>query len=300
MVEAANWIIEINADRKTGDIRFCIAPTASTLDRLPDAVPREFVLPHPSPKLGPYFQARILKRTGVVVAGGDNQLRKWAGRSSGVRVFMEGFRVLPYGEPTDDWLQLDKETAERTRWSLDPESELTGQLRKAERDAEAGLIHLPNKHYFGAVFLTEREAPGLQMLVNREGFIPNQSLVDLAIIVRTGIDLSTRVQMAASQRKRAQHRAQRQASDENQAGRFLSATQLTQQHVSEAKAHAAKARELVSAGRAESANREILSALSQVESITAQSEESSQEAAMFRVLASVSFRLTNSFALATN
>jgi signal transduction histidine kinase len=75
--------------------------------------------------------------------------------------------------------------------------------------------------------------------------------------------------------------------DEDRAGQFLSVTQITQQHVSEAKAHAAKARELVSAGRVESANREILSALSQVESITAQSEEASQEAAMFRVLASV-------------
>jgi signal transduction histidine kinase len=286
MVEAANWIIEIDADRKTSEVKYYIAPTSSTVDRLSDAVPREFKMPHPSPKQGPFFQARILKRTGVVVRG-DDQLKKWAGRSSGVRVFMEGFRILPYGEPTDDWLKLDKDTAERGRWSLDPEAELTGQLRKAERDAEAGLIHLPNKHYFGAVFLTDRNAPALRMLVNREGFIPNQSFEDLATIVRTGIDLSTRVQMAASQKSRAEHRAQRQTSDEDQAERFLSATQIAQQRVSEAKAHVAKARELVSAGKIESAGREFLSALSQVESVTAQSEAASQEAAMFRVLASV-------------
>jgi len=223
MVEAANWIIEIDADRRAGEVKYHIAPTSSTLDRLSDAVPREFAMPHPSPKEGPFFQARILKRTGVVP--GDDQLKKWAGRSSGVRVFMEGFRVLPYGTPTDDWLQLDRDTAERGRWSLDPESELTGQLRKAERDAEAGLIHLPNKHYFGAVFLTERNSPALRMLVNREGFIPNQSFEDLTTIVRTGIDLSTRVQMAASEKKRAEHRARRQTPDEGQAEQFLSATQ---------------------------------------------------------------------------
>jgi signal transduction histidine kinase len=283
MVEAANWIIEIDADRKSGQIKFYVAPTSSTLDRLDDAVPREFVMAHPSPKQGPFFQARILKRTGVV--GGDEQLKKWAGRSSGIRVFMEGFRVLPYGEPTDDWLQLDKDTAERGRWSLDADSDLTGQLRKAERDNDAGLIHLPNKHYFGAVFLTERNAPALRMLVNREGFIPNQSFLDLATIVRTGIDLSTRVQMAASEKKRAEHRAQRRVPSGSE--RFLSATQAAQQQVSEARAHATKAREFVAAGKIESASREFMSALAQVEEFTTHAEEASQESAMFRVLASV-------------
>jgi Histidine kinase-, DNA gyrase B-, and HSP90-like ATPase len=116
MVEAATWIIEIDADRRSGKIKFSIAPTASTLDDdHNDATLREFTMPHPLPTQGPFFQARILKRTGVV--RGDEQLKKWAGRSSGIRVFMEGFRVLPYGEPTDDWLQLDRDTAERGRWS---------------------------------------------------------------------------------------------------------------------------------------------------------------------------------------
>jgi hypothetical protein len=284
MVEAANWIIEIDADRRSGQVKFSIAPTQLTLsDKNSEAVLREFVMPHPSPKQGPFFQARILKRVGV--ARGDEQLKKWAGRSSGVRVFMEGFRVLPYGEPTDDWLQLDRETAERGRWSSDPESELTSQLNEAEQDSNAGLNHLPNKHYFGAVFLTERNASELRMLVNREGFIPNQAFTDLTKIVRTGIDLSTRVQMAASQKKRADRRVLRQTSDEGQASHFLSATQIAHQRVNEAKAHATKAREFVSAGKIESASREFLSALSEVENITAQADEASQESAMFRVLA---------------
>jgi signal transduction histidine kinase len=286
MVEAASWIIEIDADRRSGKVKFVIAPTASTFeDDKIDAELREFVMPHPSPKQGPFFQARILKRVGV--ARGDEQLKRWAGRSSGVRVFMEGFRVLPYGEPADDWLQLDRDAAERGRWTADPESDLTSQLSKAERDAEAGLNHLPNKHYFGGVFLTERYAPSLRMLVNREGFIPNQAFADLTAIVRTGIDLSTRVQTAASQRKRAGRRVLRQTADEVQPTQFLSPAQVAHQRVHEAKAHAVKARELVSAGKIESASREFLSALTQVESITSQAEEASQEAAMFRVLASV-------------
>ena len=119
MVEAANWIIEIDADRRSGQVKFSIAPTKSTLsDKDNDAVLREFVMPHPSPKQGPFFQARILKR--VRIARGDEQLKKWSGRSNGIKSFMEGFKVLPYGEPTDDWLQLDRDVAERGRWSTDP------------------------------------------------------------------------------------------------------------------------------------------------------------------------------------
>ncbi|MGJ5038231.1 sensor histidine kinase [Bradyrhizobium sp. HKCCYLRH3059] len=283
IVEAANWIIEIDADRKSKQVRFSIAPTSLTLDdETIDAVSREFVMPHPFPTLGPFFQARILKRTG---RGPSGSLKQWAGRSSGIRVFMEGFRVLPYGEPTDDWLQLDKEVAERGRWHLDSDADVAAQLSEAEKDPKAGLNHLPNKHYFGAVFLTERDSLGLQMLVNREGFIPNQAFATLTSIVRTGIDLSTRVQAAATERKRADRRVQRRTPDGSVS--YLSPTQLTQQRMSEAKAHAAKARELVSAGKVESANKEILSALSGVEEIASSAEGASQELAMFRVLASV-------------
>lgn len=285
MVDAATWIIEIDADKRSQTVRFSIAPTAlTTEDEQSDAVLREFVMPHPAPKEGPFFQARILKRTGV--ARGDEPMKRWAGRSNGIRVFMEGFRVLPYGEPTDDWLQLDKDVAERGRWSL-PEPELAGQLNTAERDSDAGLNHLPNKHYFGAVFLTERDSPGLRMLVNREGFIPNQALSDLTTIVRTGIDLSTRVQMAASQKKRTDRRIQRQSSDGAATNPYLSATEIAQRSMHEAKTHATKAREFVSAGKIESASREFLSALSEVENITNRAEETSQESAMLRVLASV-------------
>lgn len=285
MIEAANWIIEIDADQKKKEIRFAIAPTKTTKEDLEDAVVREFAMPHPSPKDGPFFQARILKRTGT--ARGDEELKKWTGRSSGVRVFMEGFRVLPYGEPTDDWLQLDRDTAERGRWSLDPDSELTAQLKTAEQDAAAGLNHLPNKHYFGAVFLTERNASALRMLVNREGFIPNQAFSDLTKIVRTGIDLSTRVQMAASQKQRAEHRAQRRTTTDDRGTPALSATKITEQRISEAQSHAQRARALVAQGKIEPANREFLFALSRVESVASQAEGASQEIAMFRVLASV-------------
>ncbi len=52
-------------------------------------------------------------RTGQV--SGSESLKAWSGRAHGVRVFMEGFRVLPYGEPKNDWLALDRDYAGRAK-----------------------------------------------------------------------------------------------------------------------------------------------------------------------------------------
>lgn len=282
IVEAANWVIEIDATRSDG-VKFRIAPTSSTAEKLDNAVSRDFILPHPSPKHGPFFQARILKRTGALK--GDSETKTWAGKSSGVRVYMEGFRVLPYGESGDDWLRLDADTAERGRWTT-IDSELEDQLRRGEREPSAGLSHLPNKHYFGAVFLTERHGPGLRMLVNREGFVPNQSFYSLQEIVRTGIDLSTRVQTAATEKTRAEHRAQRRG-PADEANKYVSATEINERNVSEAKALAINARRLISSGDVASANQVIKSAISQIEDIEHRAEDASHERAIYRVVASV-------------
>ena len=42
-------------------------------------------------------------------------LKQWLGRSFGIRVYSEGFRVLPYGEPKNDWLSLDADYKTRPR-----------------------------------------------------------------------------------------------------------------------------------------------------------------------------------------
>jgi hypothetical protein len=113
IIDAAHWVIEIDADRASGAVRFAVAPTALTLKRYPNAETRTFEIDHPSPRTGPFFQARILKRTGVQLGRAD--IRQWAGRSSGIRVYMEGFRILPYGEARNDWLSIDRDATERDR-----------------------------------------------------------------------------------------------------------------------------------------------------------------------------------------
>src|SRR4029077_13516156 len=125
-----------------------------------------FSAPHPSPSEGPFFQARILVREGRMKTTKQNQ--GWLAGLSGVRVFMEGFRVLPYGDTGNDWLSLDADYTRRGRkidWSEDLPTTTDG-------DPDAGLVVLPNRIYLGRVFLPSSSASTLRMLVNREGFVP--------------------------------------------------------------------------------------------------------------------------------
>jgi hypothetical protein len=192
VLEAAGWLLEIRADPNL--VQYAIVPTVRTLKKLPHARPMTFSEKHPTPRQGPFFDSRILIREGRAE-------KNWVNRIGGIRVYMEGFRVLPYGEDGDDWLSLGRDTSDRTRKLRFLEDSLApGRL--AEIDDE-GLLLLPNKHYFGGVFLTA-DLARLEMLVNREGFVPDASFETMVTLVRRGVDLATRVRAAASQAARAQ------------------------------------------------------------------------------------------------
>jgi hypothetical protein len=190
IAQAADWLIEIDASSDTGTVKYGIAPTKNLLRRSPDAEAATFDLRHRAPDEGPFFQARIFVRSPTRSKTGAD----WARRSTGIRVFVEGFRVPPYGEKGNDWLELDVHYAQRTR-----------PLRRLldlgfEILSEAGLRHLPNSSYFGAVFMTQEGAEGLRPLVNREGFVPDAPYHRLADMVRIGIDLATRHRAALHHR----------------------------------------------------------------------------------------------------
>lgn len=198
MEEHAAWVIEIRS-RPGNLVEYVVAPTKRTLKELPDANTYRASIDHPSPETGPFFDARVFLRVGKLSATGDQ--RTWATRSSGVRVYMEGFRVLPYGESQNDWLRLDADYTRRSR-TLDSLKSWDLEELGPIDDRDAALTFFPNNNYFGGVFLTHENAANLRMLVNREGFIPEGGYDDLVVLVRTGLDLCTRVHAAASYSKR--------------------------------------------------------------------------------------------------
>lgn len=203
LLEATNWVLEVDCKTDKRVVRYGVAPTKQTARQHPQARIRTFEHPHPHPDEGPFFQARILARVDQIR---DNTLLDWSRRASGVRVYMEGFRVLPYGDPGDDWLQLNAKYARRS-WATD---EVFADLAESEEAGDWQLLVQPNRSYTGAVFLTQEDAPSLRMLVNREGFVAEQAYETMVKILERGIDLLVRTRAAASLEARRRERDERE------------------------------------------------------------------------------------------
>ncbi len=159
---AASWIAEASFDRTSGLLRMAIEPTSLTLSKIPDARGFRFEK-HLGVAAGPSFQARILQRS----------LRTWDNSVQGIRVYMEGFRVAPYGESTDDWLNIAFDYQRRTGRRLLSLSTIdVADLPAGFASEELSLQGPPA--YMGAVFLHRSSSPELEMLVNRKGSCPVQ------------------------------------------------------------------------------------------------------------------------------
>ena len=80
--------------------------------------------------------------------------------AAGVNVYRDGFRVLPYGEPGNDWLQLDA------------------------RRVQNPTLRLSNNQVVGYLLISRDDNSGLRDQTNREGLIRNQAFDDLVRQVR--------------------------------------------------------------------------------------------------------------------
>lgn len=194
LTERADWILEINSNSR--EVAYGIAPTLRKQRELRTVLGRHagewvrartYRRPHPDPLNGPFFQARILVTEGSISRQKQfSGLRAFERLDSGIRVFLEGFRVLPYGSQGDDWLRLDADHVRRVREFETPE-DLGFEVRERE-----GYVQLGNRAYYGGVFLTENGVKHLQSLVNREGFVPDEYFHTFRAMVRVGPDLVTR------------------------------------------------------------------------------------------------------------
>jgi signal transduction histidine kinase len=266
------WVIDIRA-RKTG-VQYLSSPTS----RKSGARPTKQSGPHPSPKDGPFFDARILVREGPI---GDRSVRAFNLGVSGVRVYMEGFRVAPYGERGNDWLQLDYDYTRR--------SDRLGLLDDGPASEDRiGLRVSPNNNYVGAVFLTEAWAPGLRMLVNREGFVPDAAYERLYQLIRRGIDLNTRARSAAGDRARVQRKTKREIQDQgaSSVGLFQS-ERLLGETIRAATEGAQSVRTALLAGDDSKATSSVDDLLRTIERATELTDEAISERSLLRVLASV-------------
>lgn len=86
-------------------------------------------------------------------------IRKDLDAVSGITIYRDGFRVLPYGEPRNDWLRLD--------------------IRRVQNPT----MRLSNNQIVGAVFITSKYNPFLKDQSNREGIMEGTAFDDLEDLI---------------------------------------------------------------------------------------------------------------------
>jgi signal transduction histidine kinase len=275
---SASWIIEIDCDKRARRLRIAVAPTRKTLGDYSNA--ESFIMDRAFDEIEPDvgFQARILQ-----ISNGQ-----WPKRYQGVRIYYEGFRVLPYGDPRDDWLELDRDYRSRGHNELGRLRDRSWNLPRATENE--GLAIQGNTAVFGAVLLTRSGADELKMLINREGFLPSKQFTFIEETVRLAIDLQVRLRYAATSEVkqarqvsagRQQHAARRAAS-----GQSPSAYLLRQLHETAHKS-LTNARTAIAAGQSKEARAQLAQLEKTLGSATDLSDEVISEATMFRVLASI-------------
>ncbi len=78
---------------------------------------------------------------------------------SGITLYRDGFRILPYGEPDNDWLRLDR------------------------RRVNNPTMRLSNNQILGTIQLSADENPELRDQTNREGLVTNEAYAHLQEVV---------------------------------------------------------------------------------------------------------------------
>ncbi len=97
----------------------------------------------------------LVQRTGSTL----KNVREDLDSIAGISIYRDGFRVLPYGEPNNDWLRLD--------------------IRRVQKPT----VRLSNNQLHGYIGISADKNPELKDQSNREGLVEGEALQDLKDIV---------------------------------------------------------------------------------------------------------------------
>jgi len=173
----------------------------------------------------------------------------------GVRLYRNGFRVPPYGDPNDDWLRLAYDSARRNI-----------------------LVPANNFNFVGRVYVTSTDNPSLEETSSREGLIENASYEELVVFSRDCLRWAVQRVGWARERKTKASEPRKRPTD-SVAERVASLLGIMQQASSEKDS--------------ESARREIMAAVTFFEQTSRRDrEESIKYEAMLRVLASLGLSIS--------
>lgn len=275
--ESADWVIEVRSDGNT--VALAVSPTARFKKESPLAEAFRASRPVAEEAAGLQYDVRIFER----------HQQPWDKALQGVRVYFEGFRVLPYGDPGDDWLDLNRDAKARTQGRLSSLKPLT-DYGLVLGDEHEGLAVKGASLYFGAVFLTREHSPGLRLLINREGFLPGPAFDDLQKNVRVAIDVCTRLRNLATLPQKEERRKnparQRRASEESSL-RETPSSFLATEVTNKIRETVADAMKVVELSRDVGVKEKLRAVSDQLDEAARLVQDATAEAAMYRVLASL-------------
>lgn len=135
------------------------------------------------------------------------QASKTGAERGGIKVYSDNFRVFGYGSKGDDWLKLDYDRA-RSLTTLDEE------VSKYGEDKRPGLRLFGNRHLFGHVMFLKKDNTRLEITVNREKLLKNETSDELTQFVRLGIDFTTVLYASEIYKERKEKEKRKMAAEE--------------------------------------------------------------------------------------
>ena len=150
---------------------------------------QDFVLPQAYPLIkGIEFEVAIvpLKRQHfrdpkILTLGVATEILEEQG---GIRVFVDGFRIYPYGEADEDWLEIDRKMA-KSWGSVD--SALVNLANSLELDPSRAMLEHPRyRNIVGRVYIQSNQAD-FEIKIDREGFIQNETFNQLVEMLKLSI-----------------------------------------------------------------------------------------------------------------
>lgn len=149
--------------------------------------------------------------------------RNKAKDAAGVRVYLDGFRVFPYGEDGDDWLGLDYYAGQNVDMAnqvsmpgaiVEMDRQVRADTKLAGGDPRPYLLIPRNRQVFGAVFLSQshiRDLEGntIEIKASREGLVENIAYDKLLQFIQRGIYWLTLKYAASTIKRRAEARKSR-------------------------------------------------------------------------------------------
>lgn len=132
-----------------------------------------------------YFETDYFIYSSDVMTGFSiKEAQKIGAKYGGIRIYRDGFRVLPYGEQYDDWLKLAYDSARR--FILAPAN---------------------NQNLFGLLEINSLDNPLLEETSSREGLIENEAYGEIRSFIRSCIDWA--ILRIAAKRDRKQKSSQK-------------------------------------------------------------------------------------------